>query len=248
MTASAPPPDDPPAADDSADTNAVAAADAVSNAAAETPAGGPPAADGGYLPDDPLTGHSYDGIEEYDNPMPAWWKNVFWATIIFSVLYAPIVYSQLLDAGVLSRYERAKVANIRLQFADLGELTADGPTVARFVGDERWEAVGESIYQSHCVSCHGTDALGLVGPNLRDEQYKHISKIGDVPKVLLEGAANGSMPAWQNRLSENEIVMASAYVAGLRGTAGGAGKAPEGREIPPWDLPVGPADAEPAVQ
>ncbi|MEM9704176.1 MAG: cbb3-type cytochrome c oxidase N-terminal domain-containing protein [Planctomycetota bacterium] len=193
--------------------------------------------DGGYRPNDPLTGHSYDGIEEYDNPMPAWWKNVFWATIVFSVLYAPIVYSQLLDVGVLSSYERAKVANIRLQFADLGELAADGPTVARFVGDEKWEPVGEAIYKANCVSCHGPDALGLVGPNLRDDAYKNIASIDSIPRVMKGGAAGGAMPAWQNRLSDNEIVMISAYVAGLRGTADGEGKAPEGREIPPWELP-----------
>ena len=37
--------------------------------------------------DDKLLDHSYDGIQEYDNPMPRWWVITFWATIIFSVLY-----------------------------------------------------------------------------------------------------------------------------------------------------------------
>lgn len=37
--------------------------------------------------DDKLLDHSYDGIQEFDNPMPRWWVWVFWATIVFSVAY-----------------------------------------------------------------------------------------------------------------------------------------------------------------
>src|SRR5690606_28861237 len=32
-------------------------------------------------------GHSFDGIEEYDNPLPRWWFMLFMATIIFSAIY-----------------------------------------------------------------------------------------------------------------------------------------------------------------
>ena len=30
---------------------------------------------------DRLLDHDYDGIREYDNPMPRWWVAIFWATI-----------------------------------------------------------------------------------------------------------------------------------------------------------------------
>ncbi|MGB2115130.1 MAG: cbb3-type cytochrome c oxidase N-terminal domain-containing protein, partial [Marinobacter adhaerens] len=33
------------------------------------------------------TGHSYDGIEEYDNPLPKWWFYLFLGTCIFSLGY-----------------------------------------------------------------------------------------------------------------------------------------------------------------
>lgn len=33
------------------------------------------------------TGHSYDGIEEYDNPLPAWWYWKFVLTIVFALGY-----------------------------------------------------------------------------------------------------------------------------------------------------------------
>ena len=33
------------------------------------------------------TGHVYDGIEEYDNPLPAWWLYMFVITGVFGVGY-----------------------------------------------------------------------------------------------------------------------------------------------------------------
>lgn len=210
----------------------------------EPTSGGTPADERGFVPDDPRTGHAYDGIEEFDNPMPGWWKKGFWATIWFGVFYIPIVYSPLVDGSILSSYEREKVANIELQFAEIGELTATGDSVARFYADPSWLPAGKAVYKANCVSCHGADAYGLIGPNLADNVYKHVKNLDDMIDVIVNGRANGSMPAWQNRLSVNEMVMVSAYIASLRDTAGGEGKGPEGQEIPPWPEPPAKEPAE----
>ena len=53
-------------------------------------------------------------------------------------------------------------------------------------------------------------------------------------RVLENGANAGAMPAWKSKLSTNEIVLVSAYVASLRGKSDGTGKPAEGREIAPW--------------
>src|SRR5690606_16544839 len=37
--------------------------------------------------EDRLLDHQYDGIQEYDNPMPRWWVWTFWGTFWFSVAY-----------------------------------------------------------------------------------------------------------------------------------------------------------------
>ena len=36
---------------------------------------------------DQTMGHAFDGIEEYDNPLPKWWTIMFYATIVWSVFY-----------------------------------------------------------------------------------------------------------------------------------------------------------------
>ncbi len=38
-------------------------------------------------PENRTTGHVYDGIEEYDNPLPKWWFQMFILTIVFTALY-----------------------------------------------------------------------------------------------------------------------------------------------------------------
>jgi cytochrome c oxidase cbb3-type subunit 3 len=36
---------------------------------------------------DLLLDHQYDGIQEYDNPMPRWWVWIFWGSFWFSLAY-----------------------------------------------------------------------------------------------------------------------------------------------------------------
>src|SRR5690625_7940410 len=38
-------------------------------------------------PDNNTTGRVYDGSEEYDNPLPRWWFNLFIGTCILAAIY-----------------------------------------------------------------------------------------------------------------------------------------------------------------
>ncbi|WP_339743620.1 cbb3-type cytochrome c oxidase N-terminal domain-containing protein [uncultured Rubinisphaera sp.] len=189
--------------------------------------------------DNELTGHNYDGIQEYDNPLPGWWKMLFIGSIVYGVLYMVYYHNGQVDRSMLVEYQQAVAANLRLQFSEIGELNPDRETLLTYMDDVKWSAVGESVFKTHCVSCHGSNGEGKIGPNLTDDKWKNVKTIEDIAKVVSEGAGNNAMPAWKTRLHPNELVLVSAYVASLRGTNPGAAKSPIAGEksIPPWDEP-----------
>lgn len=191
-------------------------------------------------PDDVVAhlGHHYDGIQEYDNPLPGWWKGVFWATIVFSLFYLGYFHAGASGRSVDEQYQADLATNTRKQYAEIGDLEANEETILAYMKLPKWVGVGGAIFKANCVSCHGADGGGNVGPNLCDEQFKHIRHVTDIVKVIGEGVAGGAMPAWATRLGhKNDLVLVSAYVASLRGTKPATPKAPDGSPIPPWPIP-----------
>ena len=184
------------------------------------------------------TEHAYDGIEEYDNPLPGWWKWTFVATIIVCPFYWMFYHGGADGRSIQDDYNVALAENTRLQFAEIGDLEPTEETILKFAQKSNWVRVGEIVFKTNCSSCHGREGEGKIGPNLTDEYFKHISKVDDIARVIANGAAANAMPAWSNRLHTNEIVMVSAYVANLRGTNVEGGKAAEGKLIAAWPAPA----------
>lgn len=188
-----------------------------------------------------LPGH--DGIQEYDNPIPGWMSAILWITVIWGFYYLGYYGFGYGDSN-LAEYQNELAANVRMQFKEIGMLKPDEATMLTYMGKPDWMAFGRTVYQTNCQSCHGPTGLGVVGPNLCDESYKNVEKLADIPKVVGGGAAGGQMPAWGSRMHPNEVVLVSAYVATLRGSASG-GKAAEGKVIPPWPpVPIAEAPKE----
>ncbi|MFI4915361.1 MAG: cbb3-type cytochrome c oxidase N-terminal domain-containing protein [Phycisphaerales bacterium JB060] len=180
-----------------------------------------------------IRGHEYDGIMEYDNPTPLWWHLIWLGSMLFSVVYFFVSLESPWFVHQTDRLERAQVAEIERLFADLGDLEADEETIVSLMGDAQWMRFGASVFSANCTSCHGSSGGGGVGPNLTDDAYINVRTITDIHSVIEDGAANGAMPAWGNRLHPNEVVLLSSYVASLRGN-NLATKGPEGEVIPPW--------------
>ena len=193
---------------------------------------------------DRLTGHNYDGIQEYDNPLPGWWVWLFWGTIIFSVLYLAITFGAggyRADGGLLApiaEYEREKKMWTERKLASTGELVANEETLVNLMQSEKLLAQGKTIYAGKCAVCHAQNGAGLVGPNLTDDKYRNVKTLIDVFTVVRDGAGNGTMPAHKTLLSEPDMILVSAYVASLRGQ-NLTGKAPEAIDvsIPEWPEP-----------
>lgn len=185
----------------------------------------------------PLTGHAYDGIQEYDNPLPGWWKWFFVGTIVFSVLYWMFFHFGASERTMFDYLSADEAALAKKQYGTLGELTQDRATLVRFAQEKDWLQYGKSIFRTNCQSCHGPDGGGLVGPNLTDAKWKNVRHIEDIMKVVNNGAGNNAMPPWKQRFSDpRDVIMVSAYVASLLGTTPATGKGPEGLvDLANWD-------------
>ena len=187
--------------------------------------------------DDPLTGHSYDGIMEYDNPTPGWWNMLFIASILFAPLYFLVTLAAEGDLGPQGEYERAQIADLERKFGEIGELTPDAATIMQYSLDDQWMAYAEKRFTSACASCHAIDGSGQTGPNLTDDFYIHVQSVEDIHDVIANGRANNAMPAQSNSMHPNDVILLSSYVAQLRGR-NLPGEGQEGELAPPWEEPA----------
>ena len=139
-------------------------------------------------PTDQVRDHAFDGIQEYDNDLPRWWLMLFYATIVWAVLYC--LYYHVLGVPVgASRWqaeaeaerERARATAVAAPTEDfLRQQLADPTQVTR--GAEVYRAQG-------CAQCHGPDgATGPIGPNLTDRFWKHGNRMLDMNNVIQNGA------------------------------------------------------------
>ena len=187
---------------------------------------------------DELLDHSYDGVQEFDNPTPGWWNWLFGLSVVFSIGYFIFFHLGQYGWTVQDAHRAAVTADAVRQYGRIGDLTPDEPTILKYMQDPVWLAVGEGIFRSNCVQCHGQNGEGNIGPNMTDDYYKNIKKLSDFGDVIANGAANGAMPAWRNRLGhKNDIVMAACYMASLRGKNLPGPRGLEGEIIPPWPKP-----------
>ena len=138
--------------------------------------------------------------------------------------------------SVQDQYEQHMASVFELRFAEIGVLPMDHATISEYMQKPKWLAVGKVVYKTNCVSCHGADGSGLVGPNLTDDYWRNVNNVEDIAKVIANGAANGAMPAWKNRLShQNQIVLTAAYIASLRSSPiKGKPLDEKDKLIPPW--------------
>ena len=182
---------------------------------------------------DELKDHNYDGIQEYDNPIPGWWHMLWWGSIVFSLFYVLIYHSPLVPT-LEQRHAKAEKRALAARFAELREIPMGEAKLLQIMAQPAWLEQGASIFKQQCALCHGQNGEGLVGPNLTDDYYKNTTSLAGIVDVILDGAANGAMPAQRNLMNENEVALVAAYVASLRGQNLDSPREPEGQIIPPW--------------
>lgn len=200
----------------------------------------------------PTTGHEWDGIREYDTPMPRWWVLTFYGTIVFAVIYM-ILYPAIplvngATPGVLGYSTRAEVAEEIARFreanaaldaqiveTDLTQITAD-PDLNRYA-----TAGGAAVFKTYCAQCHGAGAAGAVGyPNLLDDDWLWGGDMENIYLTIRHGIRSDTdfdtrlseMPAFgDDYLSDEEIASVAEYVLSLTNPEHDATLAAAGAEV-----------------
>jgi cytochrome c oxidase cbb3-type subunit 3 len=173
--------------------------------------------------------HDYDGIQELDNPIPAWFMWLFYGTIIFAVGY--MLNYHVFHTGQLQyqeyQTEMAQADVDKKLYLSKAANLVDENTV-KLVKDPAVIAAGQAIFKQNCVACHGSNAQGNVGPNLTDDYWLHGSKINDLFKTIKYGVLTKGMPTWEKQLSPKQISDVANFVKSLHGTKPPNPKAPQG--------------------
>ncbi|MCR9095797.1 MAG: cytochrome-c oxidase, cbb3-type subunit III [bacterium] len=137
------------------------------------------------------TGHDFDGIEELNNPLPAWWTWLFIGTIVFGVGYFILYPGFGSMPGVLgwssTGEAAANGAAAEAKYGPIYEAYLAQP-IPDLLDDERALGMGRRIFANRCAQCHGSDARGGRGyPNLTDDDWIH----GGAPETIVSTIANG---------------------------------------------------------
>jgi len=173
-----------------------------------------------------LIEHNYDGIQEYDNPLPRWWVYLFYATIVFSVLYYFNVHGVGIGKGRIANYE-ADVAAWKAAHPE-PEGNVSPEQLAALASDQTAIATGKTVFTTNCASCHRPDGGGMIGPNLTDDAWIHGGSLAEIHKTIVEGVLAKGMPNWGKLLKPDQVSAVTVYVASLKGTNPPNPKAPEG--------------------
>ncbi len=170
--------------------------------------------------DEKTTGHVYDGIEEYDNPLPAWWFYMFVITIVWGVGYL-IAYPGmgnfpgLLGWTQLEQYEE-RVSEAEEKYRAMRDRYLAMP-VEEIADDPAVRKMGMRMFGNNCAQCHGADAKGGYGfPNLADDNWLS----GGSPEAIKASIINGRnavMPAWGDILKDEGIANVTQYILSLNG-------------------------------
>ena len=182
----------------------------------------------------PKTGHTYDGIEEYDNPLPAWWFNMFLATVVFTLVYLLLYPGFGNFAGFLGWTQeqqwQQEVDAAEDRYGPIFAKYGDTPAEELSLNPEAMK-MGGRLFANNCSTCHGSDGRGTFGfPNLADDDWLY----GGTPEMIktsITKGRNGIMTPWQSILQEADVNNVANYVLSLSGRNHDADAAQNGRTV-----------------
>lgn len=179
----------------------------------------------------PKTGHSYDGIEEYENPLPAWWFWMFLSTAAFALIYL-ILYPGLGNYKGVLDWTQEKQWQQSVDTAGL-ELDAKYAAYAAtpiddLAADPAALRMGRRLFNNNCAVCHGVGGAGGNGfPNLSDHDWLYGGSGEAIVQSITHGR-QGVMPPWGAALGDRGVEDMADYLMSLNGQPFDAQRAARG--------------------
>ena len=176
--------------------------------------------------------HEYDGIREYDNPLPRWWVWMWAGSFFFSLGYFFHYHVSHNGTSVADGYEQdmaeAREAEAKQSLAE----PVNEESLGKLMANPALMTDAKALFGLRCTPCHGAQAQGVIGPNLTDSSWIHgAGTLTDIYAVVDGGVAAKGMPAWGRQLTPIELRKVVAYVGTLRGS-NVPGKPAEGTPVP----------------
>ncbi len=197
--------------------------------------------------------HNYDGIRELDNKLPPWWVYMFYATIVFGVIYLARFhvfgdYDQDTEFVNEMTVAEAAIAEYKKNAKDLVDVST-----VELLTDASDLSAGKAIFETNCVACHMADGGGGIGPNLTDKHWILGGGIKNVFNTISEGGRAGKgMVPWKKSLKPAEMAQVASYVLQFQGTVPADPKQAEGEiwidpDAPETELEEQPNDSTTTV-
>jgi cytochrome c oxidase cbb3-type subunit 3 len=176
-----------------------------------------------------LLDHDYDGIKELDNNLPPWWVYLFYASIVFAVVY--MVRFEIMGADNQEMELKKELAQAKIEVAEYMKTAPDlmDEKTVTLLTDAAALAEGKTIFTENCAACHRADAGGQIGPNLTDDHWILGGGIKNIFHTLVNGGRDGKgMISWKGTLKPKEMQKVASYVISLKGSNPVDAKAPDG--------------------
>jgi cytochrome c oxidase cbb3-type subunit III len=178
------------------------------------------------------TGHTWDELQELNNPLPKWWLWMFYITIIFGLTYL-VIFPGLGNWQGVQGWSSHGQYNQEVKESDdkYGPIfnnfaQTEIPLLAK---DPKAIQAGKRLFGNYCAQCHGSDAKGTKGfPNLTDNDWLYGGAPETIKATIMNGR-NGAMPAWGPVLGEKGVVNVANYVQSLSGRQVDAASAEAGK-------------------
>ncbi|TAH18267.1 MAG: hypothetical protein EAZ08_11805 [Cytophagales bacterium] len=180
-----------------------------------------------------LLNEDYDGIQELDNPVPAWFNALFYGTVAFGLVYLLVYHNWNLAPMQKQEYDTEVFAaqlatQERLKNSPVDDINENNIKESK---EEGVLAAGKGTYVQYCAACHGQAGEGGVGPNLTDDYWLHGGELAAVFKTIKYGVPEKGMVAWGTQLTPTQMSNIANFITSLKGTNPPNGKAPQGDKM-----------------